>query len=183
VIFVARRSTAKDDGWQHDADEQLGRVCRQLAAAARQARAGKGSGDNELEILGEEVIDLATRGLVVRFRVAAVAAQPAAKSSPGRAGSAQSDAPEVMGLALGAAETSRWPAAAIARLQASVAPLTRAIEILTPHTKESVDDLVVLREEVMDVAARLAAARARVDSEKDDGSVESPAKIARSPAP
>lgn len=213
MSFLGRHPEAADHGWQHDAWEQLGNACGELDAAARQARSAARvaraeavrrsrfaarlarwahldrfarkdpEGDNELAILGEEVIDLATRGLVIRLRVAATA-RPKSKSSAD-----QTDKAKVIALALGAAKADLWPASAVARLQVALAPLTRAIEILAPSAKESADDrtllreeATVLREEVMDVATRLAAARSRVYSEKDTQAKGNPLDSRRSPA-
>ncbi len=68
----------------------------------------------------------------------------------------------VMGLSLSENTGKKWTAATVALLEDAVAPLTRAADLLLAGWKESADEVTTLREEVIDIAPRLAAADARV---------------------
>jgi hypothetical protein len=171
VSLRSKCSQAGTDAWPDDAAKELKDVCENLDAAAREARSeGIEEDDNELVILAEEVIDLATRALVVTLRVTASAEQQEGKEIPDHSRAQRLDLPTLMGRAQPDSSTSGWPVSTVKRLQASVTPMGKTIRILSAaHTKESVDDLTVLREEVMDVAARLLAANARVRAGSADG--------------
>jgi hypothetical protein len=158
---------------QRDAAEQLKSGCGKLAEAATEVRSHTDDEDPELAILAQEVIDVATRGLVVTARVGApvpgeegAPAEEETDAAERRAVEPATAVPAVVGLSLSEDTGKKWTAATVALLQQAVAPLTRAAEILTDGWRESADEVTTLREEVCDIAPRLAAADARIAAER-----------------
>jgi hypothetical protein len=169
---ILGRSESADADSLRAAAEQLKSGCGKLAEAATEARAHADDDDAELAILAQEVIDIATRGLVVTARVAApVPDEGGAQrdqetdAGEGRPEGPITAAPAVMGLTLSEDAGKRWTAVTVALLQDAVAPLTRAADLLEEGWRESADEVTTLREEVIDIAPRLAAANARVAAE------------------
>jgi hypothetical protein len=176
VSPARRRPTKRSTKWQRDAAAELRLGCGKLAQAAVQAREGMRDPDDELGVLAEEVIDIATRGLVVTAQVWAMVVgdqelheKPEPPDLGRRSGSARSnqagaEVPTVVGLALGGASHREWPATTAQLLEEAVPPLTRAGDALKRHRKEYIEEVTVLREEVIDVEVRIVAADARVAS-------------------
>jgi hypothetical protein len=175
VSPARRRPSKRSTKWQRDAAAELKLGCGKLAQAAVQAREGISDPDDELGVLAEEVIDIATRGLVVAAQVWGMVAGDqelheneapdlGGRSASHRSNHAGAEAPTVVGLALGVASDRKWPAATAQLLEEAVPPLTRAGEALKRHRKEYIEEVTVLREEVIDVEVRLVAADARVAS-------------------
>ena len=174
---AARGPGQHHDAWRRDAAKELVVGCGKLAEAAKRARAGTIDPDHELGILAEEVIDIATRGLVVTAQVGAdVLDDHPAHLAAKHADVAVASVPTVMGLALSDTSKRDWPRAAAPLLQAAVAPLTRAVEHLAGHRREYSEEVTVLREETIDIEARLAGADARVATEPKPRSQLSGAK-------
>ena len=160
------------DGHDHTNDASARRAahelqlgCGKLAEAAKQARAGTDDADKELGILAEEVIDIATRGLVVTAQVGALALDDHSETKHSQVTLAE--VPTVMGLALSDRSKRTWPRAIAPLLQEAVAPLTRAIKDLKGDPRGYGGEVMVLREETIDIEARLAAADARVAKEPE----------------
>jgi hypothetical protein len=168
---ILGRSKSGEPDSQRAAAEQLKSGCRKLAEAATEARPHTGDEDPELAILAQEVIDIATRGLVVTARVAAVPDEEEAEhekvadAPERRTEKPVTAAPAVMGLSLSEDTAKKWTAVTVALLQEAVAPLTRAADLLKEGWKGSADEVTTLREEVIDIAPRLTAADARIAAE------------------
>jgi hypothetical protein len=70
-----------------------------------------------------------------------------------------------MGLGLGEdKQAPPWTAKTVRLIEEAVPPLTRAATILKPHAEDSSVEVTILREEAVDIEARLQAARNRVDA-------------------
>jgi hypothetical protein len=170
VSAVCRSRKPGSESWRKKAAEELKRGYNKLDAAATEARHGKADPrDQELGILAEEVIDVATRALVVAVRVTAPAlgeeAGPHKKKDTSKRDTGTHPS-SVMGLDLGDEKAApKWTGKTVRMLEEAVPPLTRAATILKPHMKDSSVEVTILREEAVDIESRLQAARKRVDAE------------------